>query len=153
MLCSPTQITLVTENFEQNLQEVLSQGVPGLKPNSESEVWSFLFDIAEAIKFLSNVMMDHFFLHTMTIFRDQQTKKWKVIPSLFYSKNNFSMAQVSEEHFASPEMYRQIKSGEKCFIDDVDKSSVYSLGLILLKIIYQENFDTRQAYSLKTLTP
>jgi len=137
MVCSSSSVKIIVDYFEKTLEDVINAGKTEDFFYSEAKSWKLLFSLVQVLRFNLRNKIEGHFIHPRSIFYDKRRECWGLIHHGFFQENNFTEALAGNKHFCSPELYYQILSPNKKFLlVDSDRSNMFSLGLVILYMIY-----------------
>ena len=137
LTCNISTFKIYTEYFEKNLKEILDTKQVQTYFPTESRFWRLIFSISEILAFFADNNIECNMVHPRSIYYNISAETFGLIHPVFFKENNFTEALNKKQHFCSPELYYQILSRNKRFmLVEGDKSNSFSLGLIVLYIIW-----------------
>lgn len=151
LICSASTFMIVLDYFQMNLEDSIHANYLDYFFGHESRIWEFLFGLVRLIRFNDkNKIQGHFF-HPRSICWIEQRQVWGLIhPAFFPDQNNYTEAMAGNLHFCSPEAFSQASSGHRqLYIADQDRSDMFSVGLMILYILYKAgpDFDMNKVYN------
>lgn len=155
LVCSTSSVKVVVDYFEKTLEDVVNAGKTEDFFYSEAKSWKLLFSLVQVLNFNQRNKIDGHFIHPRAIFYDKRKERWGLIHHAFFQENNFTEALAGNKHFCSPELYYQILSPNKKFLlVDSDRSNMFSLGLVVLYMIYslEEGLAFEEIYQKEQVT-
>jgi hypothetical protein len=142
--CTVSNIKVVFQFFELTLEDIIQKNIQILE---EYHIWRIIFSITKILRYNDLHKIENNFIHTRSIFYDKVIDDFGLIHCDFFKENNFILAFTSQPHFCSPELFCQILSKKnQFFLQEQNKSNMFSLGLVLLKFLYKNEYQHDKIY-------
>ena len=137
--CSASFLDIYLEPFDFTLEDLFVQNKINEFFDQEYKIWVLVAKMIESVKELNKSSESTHSLHPRLICYFVEKAEWRIIhPSFVPNFSNFQLAFAGENHYCAPEVFSQLgRNYQKFKLEDKDRASMFSIGLIVLRIMIE----------------